>query len=301
MSQQDKEREALLGFALRFKGYWVGIWNDADTAEFMKSKYKKSDAAVMEVVPMQAARSQPPSAAPAGMVLVPRAALENYHGPARHLDGQRVYLKALNEALEAPQQFSGTPAEKRELGKLSHQPDAAGDALKPEGPSALLRTAPGGFPMASDRFVMVPVEPTKKMLEAAQVAAEDNLMNPVFKPGQTIMSGEEGAAQCNAAVYRAMLSAAPQPPVAQPSDTVVELERRLASIEPRQFAIDVVPIARDAIAECRRLAQDARRWRWLRECQGWPDSEAAVSGFTPEQFDSMADAALDASQQGKGA
>jgi hypothetical protein len=37
-----------------------------------------------------------------------------------------------------------------------------------------------------------------------------------------------------------------------------------------------------------RERQDAERWRWLRQCEGWPDSEAAISGFTPEEFDAMA-------------
>lgn len=39
----------------------------------------------------------------------------------------------------------------------------------------------------------------------------------------------------------------------------------------------------------KRLNEDAIRWRWLRNQGGWPDSEAATSGFTPEQFDEMAD------------
>lgn len=38
-----------------------------------------------------------------------------------------------------------------------------------------------------------------------------------------------------------------------------------------------------------RERQDAERWRWIRQCEGWPDSEAAVSGFTPNEFDDMAD------------
>lgn len=37
------------------------------------------------------------------------------------------------------------------------------------------------------------------------------------------------------------------------------------------------------------LRKDAERWRWLRKQGGWPDSEAAVIGATPEDFDRMAD------------
>ena len=35
--------------------------------------------------------------------------------------------------------------------------------------------------------------------------------------------------------------------------------------------------------------KDAERYRWLRNQGGWPESEAAVSGLTPEQFDDMID------------
>lgn len=34
---------------------------------------------------------------------------------------------------------------------------------------------------------------------------------------------------------------------------------------------------------------DAERWRWLRMQQGWPDSESAASGESPEWFDRLAD------------
>jgi hypothetical protein len=37
----------LRGFALYFKGYFVGIWNHIESAEFMKARYKPSDAAQM--------------------------------------------------------------------------------------------------------------------------------------------------------------------------------------------------------------------------------------------------------------
>lgn len=49
-----------------------------------------------------------------------------------------------------------------------------------------------------------------------------------------------------------------------------------------------------SLAEIPRIFQDAKRWRWLREQKGWPDTEAAVSGYTPEQFDAMADKGLTA-------
>ena len=53
--------------------------------------------------------------------------------------------------------------------------------------------------------------------------------------------------------------------------------------------------AREALASLTARAEaaeaDARRWRWLRSCEGWPDSEAGVMGYTPEEFDAMADAA----------
>ena len=42
-----------------------------------------------------------------------------------------------------------------------------------------------------------------------------------------------------------------------------------------------------------RIMEDAARWRWLRKQKGWPDSEAGVDGFTPEQFDEMADKAIE--------
>ena len=37
------------------------------------------------------------------------------------------------------------------------------------------------------------------------------------------------------------------------------------------------------------LRLDAERWRWLRQCQGWPESGAAMIGATPEDFDKLAD------------
>ena len=40
------------------------------------------------------------------------------------------------------------------------------------------------------------------------------------------------------------------------------------------------------------LLEDAIRWRWFRQQQGWPDTEAAMMGAKPEQFDAMADAEL---------
>ena len=46
-----------------------------------------------------------------------------------------------------------------------------------------------------------------------------------------------------------------------------------------------------ARAEIAALRRDAERWRWLRQQQGWPDSEAAMLQATPEQFDASADAA----------
>lgn len=45
-------------------------------------------------------------------------------------------------------------------------------------------------------------------------------------------------------------------------------------------------------AEDRPEDRDSQRWRWLRDCGGWPESEAAMSGATPEEFDAMADAAI---------
>ena len=41
------------------------------------------------------------------------------------------------------------------------------------------------------------------------------------------------------------------------------------------------------------VIRDARRWRWLRAQQGWPDTEAAAGGAAPEWFDALADAGLD--------
>lgn len=37
---------------------------------------------------------------------------------------------------------------------------------------------------------------------------------------------------------------------------------------------------------------DAERWRWLRKQEGWPDSEAAMLGAKPEEFDKMADVGM---------
>jgi hypothetical protein len=37
------------------------------------------------------------------------------------------------------------------------------------------------------------------------------------------------------------------------------------------------------------LRKDAERWRWMRKQQGWPESEAAMAGATPEEFDRLAD------------
>jgi hypothetical protein len=50
-------------------------------------------------------------------------------------------------------------------------------------------------------------------------------------------------------------------------------------------------------AEVEALRADAGRWRWLRQQGGWPDSEAAVGGFTPREFDKMADAASAAGRE----
>ena len=41
-----------------------------------------------------------------------------------------------------------------------------------------------------------------------------------------------------------------------------------------------------------KMCVDAARWRWLREQEGWPDSEAAVMGYSPEEFDRMADSGM---------
>ena len=40
------------------------------------------------------------------------------------------------------------------------------------------------------------------------------------------------------------------------------------------------------------LVRDAARWRWLRMCGGWPESEAAMIGAKPEEFDALADGAI---------
>jgi hypothetical protein len=45
----------------------------------------------------------------------------------------------------------------------------------------------------------------------------------------------------------------------------------------------------DALEDATR---DAERWRWLRQQQGWPESEAAMIDAKPEDFDAMADAAM---------
>ena len=37
------------------------------------------------------------------------------------------------------------------------------------------------------------------------------------------------------------------------------------------------------------LVIDAKRWRWLRNQEGWPASECEASGQPPEWFDRMAD------------
>lgn len=37
--------------------------------------------------------------------------------------------------------------------------------------------------------------------------------------------------------------------------------------------------------------EDAERYRWLREQEGWPESEAAMSGISPIDFDSVIDKA----------
>ena len=44
--------------------------------------------------------------------------------------------------------------------------------------------------------------------------------------------------------------------------------------------------------ERKELERDAFRWRWLRQCRGWPETEAATMNWMPEQFDSLADEAL---------
>ena len=48
------------------------------------------------------------------------------------------------------------------------------------------------------------------------------------------------------------------------------------------------------LAELDAARADAERWRWLRQLEGWPESEAGVIGFAPGDFDAMADAAMKA-------
>jgi hypothetical protein len=38
--------------------------------------------------------------------------------------------------------------------------------------------------------------------------------------------------------------------------------------------------------------QDAQRYKWLREQRGWPESEAAMMGISPEGFDETIDALM---------
>jgi hypothetical protein len=38
--------------------------------------------------------------------------------------------------------------------------------------------------------------------------------------------------------------------------------------------------------------QDAKRYQWLREQRGWPESEAAMIGISPEGFDETIDALM---------
>jgi len=44
-----------------------------------------------------------------------------------------------------------------------------------------------------------------------------------------------------------------------------------------------------AKTELETLRKDAERYRWLRAQGGWPESEAAMMGAKPEDFDSMID------------
>lgn len=41
------------------------------------------------------------------------------------------------------------------------------------------------------------------------------------------------------------------------------------------------------------LYVDAMRWRWMRKQEGWPESEAQMSGATPQVFDKLADDGID--------
>jgi len=43
------------------------------------------------------------------------------------------------------------------------------------------------------------------------------------------------------------------------------------------------------LADRSRMELDAARWRWLREQEGWPETECAASGQSPEWFDRLAD------------
>lgn len=66
-----------------------------------------------------------------------------------------------------------------------------------------------------------------------------------------------------------------------------EFEKFMAEAEAR----DPLAFARARAerAELEALRKDAERYRWLRAQGGWPESEAAMMGAKPEDFDSMID------------
>lgn len=41
------------------------------------------------------------------------------------------------------------------------------------------------------------------------------------------------------------------------------------------------------------MATDAKRWRWLRQQEGWPETEMAALSQPPEWFDALADQGMD--------
>ena len=41
------------------------------------------------------------------------------------------------------------------------------------------------------------------------------------------------------------------------------------------------------------MANDAKRWRWLREQRGWPETEMSALNQPPEWFDALADQGMD--------
>ena len=62
--------------------------------------------------------------------------------------------------------------------------------------------------------------------------------------------------------------------------------------DPRNEVVDPDADTLEVHSKVAAADKDAERWRKLCACGGWPDTEAAMNGATPEEFDKLADALL---------